>query len=70
MGYNTDWLGMQRPIARLLGTAQGDVGDRIGLVVGAGKDLLKAHYKLRLNGSIFIHRRHRQSCLLCSEGFR
>lgn len=39
IGYNTDWLGMQRPIRRILNqqTIANNPKKRIGLVIGAGK---------------------------------
>jgi pentafunctional AROM polypeptide len=39
VGYNTDWIGMRRPIARLLGSRtkhSGGDAPGIGLVIGAG----------------------------------
>ena len=36
VGYNTDWIGIRRPIARLLQSSNNAAGD-VGLVVGAGK---------------------------------
>ena len=50
VGYNTDWLGIRRPLARQLGgrsVAGAASGKRVGLVIGAGGTAKAACYAVR-----------------------
>ena len=47
IGYNTDWLGIRRPLARQLDKRPAATGKKVGLVIGAGGTAKAACYAVR-----------------------
>eukprot|EP01035_Chromulina_nebulosa_P026187 gene26187-34253_t len=70
IGYNTDWLGMQRPILRLLESKIQDRSTKIGLVVGAGGTARAACYALKdLGLQLVVTNRNPEKAVQLAERF-